>query len=146
MTKRTLLPIAALGIGGTLALVGPALPAAAVDSSSHVQTDVEILEGAGVLAKGAAVAVPVDVTCEAGLTGFLFVDVTQARGRFVANGGGSIQFECTGGTQRIEVLVTANNTAFKKGTAIANALLTTTCSTFPCEEDRDTEEITLSSL
>ena len=144
MTKRTWLPTAVLGIGGTMALVGPALPALAGDSPTHVPTDVEILDGASVLAKGAAVVVPVEVTCEEGQTGFLFVDVTQARGRFVANGGGSSQVECTGEPQTIEVLVTANNTAFKKGTAIANAFLTT-CASFPCEEDRDTEEITLSS-
>ena len=144
MTKRIFgSGIATVGIGGAFALLGPILPAMASDSPTHL-TDVEILDGSRLVAKGAGVVVPVEVTCEEGQTGFLFVDVAQARGRFVANGGGSTQVACDGTTQLVEVFATAQSGAFKRGTAVASAFLSV-CGAFPCQEDRDTEEITLST-
>jgi hypothetical protein len=96
-----------------------------------------------VVAKGAAVIVPVEVACEAGEHGFFDVRLTQARGRHVATGFGFEEVDCTGTTQVVEVLVSANDGAFKKGVAVAEASLFV-CGEFSCDMVEDTEVIRLS--
>ncbi|MCA1704629.1 MAG: hypothetical protein LC808_15745, partial [Actinobacteria bacterium] len=64
----------------------------------------------------------------------------------VSSGFGSTTVECTGSTQTVDVLVTANQGAFKKGTALVQASLTA-CQPYPgeCTGDTDVEEISIAS-
>jgi hypothetical protein len=94
------------------------------------------------VAKGAAVVVPVEVACEAGEHGFLNIQLTQARGRHAATGFGFENVDCAGTTQVVEIVVSANNGAFKKGVAFADASLVV-CGDFSCVEVEDAEEIRL---
>ena len=146
MNSRWLRAVTALALGGGLALAGPALPAVGTHSHPSVAADIEVGDEATVIAKGAGVIVPVDVTCEAGATGFVNVEITQSRGRHVANGFGFTEVACEGTTQTVEVLVTAQDGAFKRGSALVEAYLAVCPQDFfsPCQTDRDVEEISLS--
>ena len=122
MTKRHVLRmLAAVGVGGGLALTVPVLPAVGQISPPAVLS-VELGDEATLVARGAAVLVPVEVTCPAGSRGFVSVRVTQRVGSRIASGSaGTGDFVCTGTTQTIEVLVPATGQAFKKGQAVAEA-------------------------
>ena len=147
MNSRWTRAVAALALGGGLALASPALPAVGDHSPpTFAPHDIELGDEATVIAKGAGVIVPVEVTCEAGATGFVNVQITQARGRHVANGSGFTEVACEGTTQTVEVLVTAQSGAFKRGAALAEAHLAVCPEDFfsPCQTDMDVEEISLS--
>ena len=132
--------LAAIGIGGGLAFAGPVLPAVGQVSPPAVFS-VEVGDEATLVARGAAVLVPVEIRCPAGATGSLSVEVTQRAGSRIASGFGSTSdFVCTGATQTVEVLVTAQGQAFKKGPAVAEASLFV-CSNFFCQFVSDTENI-----
>jgi hypothetical protein len=146
MSKRSLIRlVAAVALGAAASLALPALPAVGTHSPL-VPHDIEIAEPMTLVAKGAGVIVPVEVTCPSGSTGFVSVRVTQRRGNRVSTGFGGTTVECTGATQTVEVLVTADQGAFKKGTALAEARLTA-CPAFPggCVEDTDFEEISITT-
>ena len=144
MTKRHgLRLLAAIGIGGGLALAVPALPAVGQISPPAVFS-VEVGDEATLVARGAAVLVPVEIRCPAGSTGFLSVRVTQRVGSRIASGSGSTSdFVCTGATQTVEVLVPAQGQAFKKGPAVAEASLFA-CGPFFCGPANDIENIEIS--
>lgn len=144
MTKRHgLRLLAAIGIGGALAFAVPALPAVGQISPPAVFS-VEVGDEATLVARGAAVLVPVEIRCPAGSTGFLSVRVTQRAGSRIASGSGSTSdFVCTGATQTVEVLVPAQGQAFKKGPAVAEASLFV-CGPFFCEQATDIENIEIS--
>jgi hypothetical protein len=141
MTKRHVLRLlAAIGVGGGLAFAVPVLPAVGQVSPPAV-VSVEVGDEASLVARGAAVLVPVEIRCPAGSTGFLSVRVTQRAGSRIASGVGSTSdFVCTGATQTVEVLVPAQDQAFKKGAAIADASLFVCGPTF-CGSVSDTENI-----
>lgn len=144
MNSRWLRAVVALALGGGLALAGPTLPAVGDHSPpTFAPHDIEVGDEATLIAKGAGVTVPVEVTCEAGATGFVDVQISQARGRHVANGFGFTEVACEGTTQTVEVLVTAHGGAFKRGTALAEARLAVCSHDFsaPCQTDVDVEEI-----
>ncbi len=143
MTKRHVLRlVAAVGIGGGLAFAVPVLPAVGQISPPAVLS-VEVGDQATLVARGAAVSVPVEVRCPAGSTGFLSVRVTQRAGSRIASGSGSTNdFVCTGATQAVEVLVPAQGQAFKKGQAVAEASLFV-CGPMFCGSVNDTENIEL---
>lgn len=144
MNTRRLLPLAAIGIGGGLAILGPALPAVGFHSPPEV-ISVEVGDEATLVARGAAVSVPVEITCPAGATGFLSVNVTQRAGSRIASGtGGSNDFVCTGATQTVDVLVTAQGQAFKRGGAVAQAYLSVCQDFFFCTSVSDSENIQIS--
>jgi hypothetical protein len=142
MNHRWTRVVAAIGLGGGLALAAPALPAVGDHSPPRI-LQIEVGDEGRVVAKGAAVIVPVELACEAGEHGFLDVRLTQARGRHVATGSTFENVDCTGTTQVVEVLVSANDGAFKNGVALAEARLFV-CGDFSCEVVEDTEEIRLS--
>ena len=141
MTKRHVLRlVAAIGVGGGLALATPVLPAVGQISPPSVLS-VEVGDEATLVARGAAVLVPIEVQCPAGSTGFLSVRLTQRAGSRIASGSGSTSdFVCTGATQTVEVLVHAQDQAFKRGPAVAEASLFI-CGPFFCEQVIDTENI-----
>lgn len=144
MSKRTVVRLGAaiaLGAAGTLAI--PALPAVGSHSAAlpHV---IEIGEPVTLAARGAGVVVPVEVTCPEGATGFVSVRVVERRGNRVSTGFGGTEVQCTGTAQTVDVLVTADQGAFKKGTALAEARLSA-CQPFPgaCVDASDVEEISI---
>ncbi len=103
----------------------------------------EVGDEATLVARGAAVLVPVEIRCPAGGTGFVTVRVTQRAGSRIASGaGGTSDFVCTGATQTVEVLVPAQGQAFKKGPAVAEASLFV-CGDFGCQSVTDTEAIAI---
>ena len=147
MNSRWIRAVTALALGGGLALAAPALPAVGEHSApTFAPHDIEVGDEATVIAKGAGVIVPVEVTCEAGATGFVSVQLTQARGRHVANGSGFTEVDCEGTTQTVDVVVTAQGGAFKRGPALAEAHLAVCPEDYfsPCQTDMDVEEISLS--
>lgn len=116
--------LAAIGVGGGLALAGPALPAVGYHSPPALLS-VEVADEATLVARGAAVSVPVEVLCPSGAGGYLSVTVTQRAGSRIASGYGTTSdFACTGATQIIHLTVNAQDMAFKRGTAVADAWLT----------------------
>jgi hypothetical protein len=146
MSKRTVVRlVAAVALGAAATLALPALPAVGTHSAL-VPHDIEIAGPVTLVAKGAGVIVPVEVTCPSGSTGFVDVRVTERRGNRVSSGFGGTTVACTGSEQTVEVLVTANQGAFKKGTALVQANLTA-CPPFPgeCVGDTDVEEISITS-
>ncbi len=146
MNTRWTRAVTALALGGGLALAAPALPAVGDHSPpTFAPHDIEVGDEATVIAKGAGVIVPVEVTCEAGRTGFVHVEITQARGRHVANGFGFTEVDCEGTTQTVNVVVTADGGAFKRGPALVRAHLGVCAEEdffSPCDSDMDVEEIT----
>ncbi len=142
MTKRQLLrPLAAVGLGVGLAFGIPALPAVGQLSPPTV-ISVEVGDEGTLVARGAAVLVPVEVVCPAGsMFGGLSVQITQRVGSRIASGSGfTDDFVCTGAPQTVNVLVTAEGQAFKKGRAVAEVSLFV-CTQFGCQSVSDFEEI-----
>ena len=141
MTKRHVgRLLAAISVGAGLAFAIPVLPAVGQVSPPAVVA-VEVGDQATLVARGAAVLVPVEVTCPAGSGGSLQVRVTQRAGSRIASGSGfTSDFVCTGATQVVEVLVHAQGQAFKRGPAVAQASLFG-CFEFFCQQVSDTENI-----
>ncbi len=143
MRRLLIGPLAASAAMAAL-LVGSATAA----SATHT---VEVDNGT-VLAKGAAVIVPVTVTCLPGTTPFppfpgspsVGVSLTQRSGNRIAQGFGSASVVCDGTPQTVNVQLTASQAPFKNGTALATASMTQ-CDpmTFQCHTESDTEEIQL---
>ena len=142
MSKRHVLStLGAIVVGAGLAVGVPVMPAVGQISPPTV-ISVEIQDEATLVARGAAVLVPVEVICPAGSTfRVLSAQVTQRAGSRIASGFGSTSdFVCTGTTQVVNVLVPAQDVAFKKGEAIAQASLFV-CDGFTCQSVTDTENI-----
>jgi hypothetical protein len=121
----------ALAGGAALALFSPASPALGF-LSGGLHLDVTAQSPATLVARGAAIDVPVDVDCNASQNAFVSVGVTERVGSLTATGSGSVQVACNGGHQRFLIRVTASSgKAFAKGTAVANASIfgcnNTTC-------------------
>ena len=142
MNRRRSLPLLAIGLGGGLALTIPALPAVGTHSPPEV-ISVEVGDEATIVARGAAVRVPVEVTCPAGSTAFVSAGVTQRAGSRIASGFGSTSIVCTGGSQTVEVTANAQGSgqAFKKGSAVADATVSVCQSFLGCTSVSDSETI-----
>jgi len=142
MSKRsTWRLLAAIAVGGGLAFSVPALPAVGQASPPGPVVSVGVGDPATLVAKGAAVSVPVDVTCPAGSTGYLSVRVTERAGSRIASGFGSSSVVCTGAPQTVDVLVTGQGQAFKKGPAVAEASLSVCSYFYFCQFASDTGTI-----
>jgi hypothetical protein len=122
--------LATFGVAGLMLAVS-AGPAAALHLPPPNVISVEVGDEATLVARGAAVRVPVEVTCPAGSTAFVSASVTQRAGSRIASGFGDTSVVCTGGSQTVEVTVNAQGSgqAFKKGSAVAEA------SVFVCDDD-----------
>jgi len=121
--------VVAIVLGGLLALFASSGPAVAFFSGG-LFLDVHVESPATLVAKGAAVDVPLEVTCNATFAE-VQVTVTQKSGSGVAQGSGFTSVGCTGSGQQIRVRVQASNggKTFKQGTAVASADL------FGCRQD-----------
>jgi len=115
--------VVAIATGGALALFATSGPAVAFFSGG-LFLDVHVESPSSLVARGAAVDVPLEVTCNASPnTTSVSVTVTQHAGSGVAQGTGSTSVGCTGSGQQIRVRVQATNAGktFKQGTAVASA-------------------------
>jgi hypothetical protein len=99
---------------------------------------------ARLVARGAAVDVPLEVTCNATDPVEVFVTVTQRVGKGVAAGSGFASFGCTGGGQDVVVRVTANPSgkAFVRGKAVVEAEVFG-CGRRGCDSETDSETVEL---
>ena len=120
-TKAAAALVAALLAALALALLAPAGPAVAF-SSGGLFLDVQVEAPARLVAQGAAVNVPLEVTCNSSQAE-VFVTVTQRVGKGVAAGSGFATFGCTGGGQDVTVRVNASPSgkAFVRGRAAISA-------------------------
>jgi hypothetical protein len=135
--------VTALLLAGTVALLASSGPAVAF-SSGGLFLDVQVEEPARLVARGAAVDVPLEVTCNATDPVEVFVTVTQRVGKGVAAGSGFASFGCTGGGQDVVVRVTANPSgkAFVRGNAVVQAQIFG-CGRRGCGSETDSETVEL---
>jgi hypothetical protein len=99
---------------------------------------------ASLLARGAAVLVSAEVTCDPTTTSkSLSVQLTQRAGNRIVQGFNSTDaFVCDGTPQTVEVAVSAQNRPFRKGAAVAQATLFACDEFFNCGNvAADTEEV-----
>ncbi len=144
-TVRTRALAAAVAVltGLTLALFSTSAPAVAFFSGG-LFLEVEIEEPATLVARGAAVDVPLEITCNATGTVSVYVTVTQRVGGGVASGTGFTEVACSGAGQRVIVRVAASPSgrSFKQGTAVIEAEVYG-CRPTVCGFETDTETVTL---
>lgn len=129
LTRLFSLGMAALSIS-TLAIAQP--------------TYVEIGDTAQLIAKGAGVVVPVEITCTDGTSyASLAMRVIQRVGSSITSGStyADIQ-DCSSTSQTVQLLVAPDGSAraFRKGSAVGQAFLYA-CDEYNCSELRDQEEI-----
>jgi hypothetical protein len=140
LRTRAATAVVAILLGGLLALFATSGPAVAFFSGG-LFLDVQVGSPAHLVARGAAVDVPVEVTCSGTGTADVFVNVTQKSGSGVAQGSGSTSVGCTGSGQQITVRVQAfGGKTFKQGTAVASAEIFA-CNRVTCGNETDSEVI-----
>jgi hypothetical protein len=111
--------------GAAVAILGLATPALAY-TSGGLNLNVTPLSPATLVARGAAVDVPVDVDCNADYAD-LTLQVTERVGGQIATGSTDVLVACTGGHQTVLVRVPASSITttsgrpFSKGPAVATA-------------------------
>jgi hypothetical protein len=135
--------LVALAAGSVLALFVSSGPAVAFFSGG-LFLDVQVESPARLVARGAAVDVPLEVTCNARPgTASVRVTVTQKAGSGVAQGFGSTEVGCTGSGQQVTVRVQASGgKTFKQGTAVASAeVFGCTANFSTCGSETDSEVI-----
>jgi hypothetical protein len=140
LRTRAAAAVVAILLGGLLALFATSGPAVAFFSGG-LFLDVQVQSPAQMVARGAAVDVPLEVTCNASGTVDVFVSVTQKAGSGVAEGFGFTSVGCTGSGQQITVRVRASGgKTFKQGTAVATAEVFG-CNRVTCGSETDSEVI-----
>jgi hypothetical protein len=133
--------LVAILAGALLALFATAGPAVAFFSGG-LFLDVQVESPARLVARGAAVDVPLEVTCNAIGTASVNVSVTQKAGSGVAQGFGFTEVGCTGSGQQVTIRVqaTSGEKAFKQGIAVATAQIFG-CNNTTCGSETDSETI-----
>lgn len=128
-------------LGAMLALVSP--PGSAVAFfSGGLFLDVQVESPARLVARGAAVDVPLEITCNAAGTAFLEVSVTQRVGSDTAGGSSFLDVACAGSGQQIiaRVSPSAGGKTFKKGPAVVFAQIFG-CRGSVCGSESDSETV-----
>ena len=140
---RAVAAVAAVLAGLLLALLAPSGQAVAFFSGG-LFLDVQVESPARLVARGAAVDVPVEVTCNATGTVSVFVTVTQRVNGGIAAGSSFDEFSCSGAGQRVTVRVSASaaGRAFRQGTAVVDAEVFG-CRPNVCGSETDTETVRL---
>lgn len=135
---------AALVTGTALAILAPASPAVGF-FSPPLLVDIRVESPATLVAKGAAVEVPVEVICAGANGASVSASLTQRAGSDIAVGYGSTQIGCTNQWQSVTVLMTAQpGNAFKKGPAVADfSIFSCTQDFLSCGSERDTQTISI---
>ena len=140
--KLAVAALVAILAGASFALFAPSGPAVAF-SSGGLFLDVQVESPAHLVSRGAAVDVPLEVTCNATGSVDVFVSVSQKAGSSVAQGFGHTSVGCTGSGQQITVRVQASGgKTFKQGTAVASAEIFG-CGTRVCGNETDSEVIAI---
>jgi len=143
-TRAAVALTVALLAAASLAVLAPAGPAVAF-SSGGLFLDVQAEAPAHLVAGGASVDVPLEITC-GGVRGlvYVYVTVTQRVGKGVAFGDESREFACTGGGQDVTVRVRADSAgkAFMRGNAVVDAEVFG-CGTRVCGSETDSETVRL---
>jgi hypothetical protein len=120
-TKATVIGGALAG-GVALALLSPAAPALA-DDSSGVLASISVQSHATLVLRGAAIDVPIEVQCNIQYA-TVELRVTERVGSQIASGNTYEHVACTGDPQRVVVRVAATgDRAFARGSAVATANL-----------------------
>ncbi len=131
---------AALAAGGGFALCGTASPAVAY-SSPPLFLSMSIQSPAALVARGAAVNVPVVVSCSSGGSAGVTVTVTERVGKKTASGTGTVTVGCTDANETVLVTVPSRNgVAFAKGSALAQGDIFE-CLYYTCGDETDTATI-----
>jgi hypothetical protein len=139
---KAALAAATVTAGVACAMVIPASPAVAFFSGG-LFLDIVVESPATLLARGAAVDIPVEYTCNGVSTG-VTVQVSQRVGNGgVATGFGSVEVACTGAHQRTTISVPASGTkAFTKGNAFVTGTISGCRSDFRvCGAETDTATV-----
>ncbi|MEO6703765.1 MAG: hypothetical protein ABI140_10040 [Jatrophihabitantaceae bacterium] len=114
---------AALAAGGGFAVLSPSSQAAAF-YSPPLFLDVTVGSPANLVARGAAVSVPITVTCNADGGAYLSVQVSEKVGKKIATGQTNTNVACSGGHETLLVTVPAGSgQAFAKGSAYGSAYI-----------------------
>lgn len=144
LRKRAAVAITVALLAASLFTVfAPAGPAVAF-SSGGLFLDVQVEEPAHLVARGAAVDVPLEITCNARGQVDVFVTVTQRVSKGVASGSAYRSFGCTGSGQDVIVRVTASpfGKAFIRGNSVIEAEIFG-CGTRICGSETDSETVRL---
>jgi hypothetical protein len=124
-----------------LLLALPLLGVVVATPASAQTTPTVDVTSATLVARGAAVDVRATVTCEAGSSAFLGVNVRQRSGNRIAQGGGSKSFTCTGLPQTITVRVgNFTDVPFRVGEALVETFLQA-CNGFECQSVETSETV-----
>jgi hypothetical protein len=128
---------AALSAGGALAAIGPASPAVAY-YSPPLFLEVQVGSTATLVTRGAAVDVPVEITCAADYA-YLSVNVSQRVGGQIVQGSSGTSVYCSGRGEQHLIRVQPNpgGKGFAKGSAIVSADLFGCV--WSCGEETDSE-------
>ncbi|HTZ43167.1 MAG TPA: hypothetical protein VMB79_04840 [Jatrophihabitans sp.] len=112
--------VVTLAAGGSAALFGSAAPAVAY-SSPPVFLDISIGSPAHLVAKGAAVQVPVTTSCTTpDHSAYVSVSITERVGKKTASGSYNFTVSCVGSRQtNLVTIASGNGLAFAKGRAYA---------------------------
>jgi hypothetical protein len=142
LRTRAAAAVVAILLGGLLALFATSGPAVAFFSGG-LFLDVQVDSPARLLARGAAIEVPLEVTCNAVGTVEVQVTVTQRSGSGATQGFGFEKVGCTGAGEQVTVVVQVfGPKAFRKGTAVVTAEVFG-CNNVTCGSETDTEVIEL---
>jgi hypothetical protein len=132
----------AIASGGLLALAIPASPALAF-FSSPLLLDVRVQSPATLVSRGAAISVPVEVTCAGGRFASVDVTVVERVGSETARGSGFSDVTCDGHRRTIQITVFAqSDKAFRKGTGFAQANIFGCANSF-CGNESDSRTISI---
>ncbi len=123
--------MARVWIRAVTAVAGVGLAVAVHAGPAEAAPRVRVSTTSIVLADGAAVAVPVRVSCDPGASPNISVEISQRSGRQIANAfGNESNVVCDGTPHDVQVFVTARVLAFSKGVAFVTASVFS-CSFFP---------------
>jgi hypothetical protein len=146
LRARLAAAVVAILVGSVLALFAAPGPAVAFFSGG-LFLDVQVESPARLVGGGAAVDVPLEITCNARPgTSEVSVTVTQRVGKGIAQGSGFTGVGCTGSGQDVVVRVraTAGGKAFQRGLAVADAVIFGCNSDFStCGSETDSEEVSI---
>jgi hypothetical protein len=123
-----------------VAAIGPVSSAVAFFSRG-LSLDIQINSPATLAARGAAVKVPVNVLCTS-QRAEVVVQVSERVGSRIAQGYSDQLITCTGDIQPVTATVFANNNAFRKGQAVANAYIFA-CGFGVCGSETDSAQIAI---
>lgn len=142
LKKKIAAAALAVGAGGGIAAAMPGGTAVAY-YSPPLFVDIVVDNPGHLVAKGAGVEVPVEVTCNPGATAYVNLTITQSINGKVARGVGYGTVGCTGSHQKVLLTAVAQgNKAFRTGKALAVGDVST-CIPEGCGGETDQRTITI---